>query len=181
VSKTVLQLKLIFVLVIMGVTLILTTVELFPITSDGLILPAPDVIGHIPLSSAIQVSPITKNIKNSSISIKEISQLLWSFQGITHGSGFRSAPSAGGTYPLRIFILQRHVSSLKEGYYGYNSDQHWLKSISDVFNDTELLLTLSSEDREPFSNVSTIFFILSSELSFAIQRVKLRYLGDYSV
>ncbi|MHA2347370.1 MAG: SagB family peptide dehydrogenase, partial [Candidatus Hodarchaeales archaeon] len=160
-SKTVLKLKLILVLVIMGVTLILTTVELFPISSDGLTLPAPDLTGHVPLSSAIQDLTITRNLKNKLISTKEISQLLWSFQGITHGPGFRSAPSAGATYPLKIFFLQRSSSSLKEGYYSYNSDQHWLKSISDSFNDTELLLTLSSEDREPFSNVSSIFFILA--------------------
>ncbi|MHA2276194.1 MAG: nitroreductase, partial [Candidatus Kariarchaeaceae archaeon] len=101
-SKTVLKLKLILVLVIMGITLVLTTVELFPISSDGLTLPTPDLTGHVPLSSAIQDLTITRNLKNRLISTKEISQLLWSFQGITHGPGFRSAPSAGATYPLKI-------------------------------------------------------------------------------
>jgi SagB-type dehydrogenase family enzyme len=35
----------------------------------------------------------------------EISQLLWAAQGITAGWGGRTAPSAGGLYPLELYLL----------------------------------------------------------------------------
>jgi SagB-type dehydrogenase family enzyme len=34
----------------------------------------------------------------------EMSQLLWAAQGVTHGDGYRTAPSAGALYPLELYV-----------------------------------------------------------------------------
>lgn len=51
-----------------------------------------------------------------------LSALLFATQGITHREanyGFRSAPSAGGLYPIETYILARAVEGLKEGFYHF--------------------------------------------------------------
>ncbi len=37
---------------------------------------------------------------------EQIGQLLWAAQGVTAESGGRTAPSAGGTYPLEVFVVE---------------------------------------------------------------------------
>jgi SagB-type dehydrogenase family enzyme len=51
-----------------------------------------------------------------------LSALLWATQGITATRGewsFRSAPSAGGLYPIETYILSRAVDGLEEGIYHF--------------------------------------------------------------
>ena len=51
-----------------------------------------------------------------------LSDLLWATQGITADSGdfqFRSAPSAGGLYPIETYILARAVEGLDQGIYHF--------------------------------------------------------------
>jgi SagB-type dehydrogenase family enzyme len=51
-----------------------------------------------------------------------LSVLLWATQGITATAGgyeFRTAPSAGGLYPIETYILARAVEGLREGIYHF--------------------------------------------------------------
>jgi SagB-type dehydrogenase family enzyme len=51
-----------------------------------------------------------------------LSTLLWATQGITAASGkfqFRSAPSAGGLYPIETYLLVRSVEGLRQGFYHF--------------------------------------------------------------
>ena len=62
--------------------------------------------------------------KNIELAPEQISSLLWAAQGITDKArGFRSAPSAGATYPLELFIIK------KDGYYRYIPESHAIKLI----------------------------------------------------
>ncbi|MFX0173173.1 MAG: SagB/ThcOx family dehydrogenase [Candidatus Hodarchaeota archaeon] len=135
--------------------------ELIPVDKDTIRLPLPRKKGTMPLSSAIYQTRQSSNLKDSIIEINNISQLLWALQGITHGPQFRTVPSAGATYPLEIFILQRKNSSLEEGCYSYIPRENMLKPIARSYNFTLLLSALLNEDRESVSNVSTVFFILA--------------------
>lgn len=64
--------------------------------------------------------------------MKELGQLLWAAQGITSDWGGRSAPSAGATYPLEIYVVAGNVENLQTGLYQYLPQGHSLKLISNV-------------------------------------------------
>jgi SagB-type dehydrogenase family enzyme len=52
----------------------------------------------------------------------DLSMLLWATQGITAAAGdfqFRSAPSAGGLYPIETYLLVRSVEGLRPGFYHF--------------------------------------------------------------
>jgi len=55
------------------------------------------------------------------LSEPELSQLLWSAQGITHPDGLRAAPSAGALYPLEFYV------AIAGGFYHYDPRAHTLE------------------------------------------------------
>jgi SagB-type dehydrogenase family enzyme len=68
--------------------------------------------------------------------MQQISQLLWAAQGVTRPSwGGRTAPSAGGTYPLGIYLVvaKNGVEGLATGIYRYIPQNH--KIVSTVLGD----------------------------------------------
>ena len=71
------------------------------------------------------------------LNLKQVSQLLWAAQGITETRyGLRTAPSAGGTYPLELYVVvaEDSVTELRAGVYQYVPGDHSLvlKSIADA-------------------------------------------------
>ena len=56
--------------------------------------------------------------------LEEVAQLLWAAQGITSEWGGRTAPSAGATYPLEIYVVAGEVEGLQPGIYRYLPDNH---------------------------------------------------------
>jgi len=69
-----------------------------------------------------------RSYKDTPLTLKEVSQLLWASQGIV-ASGRRAAPSAGATYPLEIFFIAGKVEGLKPGLYKYRNKEHSLELI----------------------------------------------------
>ena len=70
-----------------------------------------------------------RHYKNESISLGDMSQLLWAAQGTTSPRGFRTAPSAGALYPLEIYVVAGKVTALSAGIYKYDSRKHELLKI----------------------------------------------------
>jgi SagB-type dehydrogenase family enzyme len=60
------------------------------------------------------------------LALDELSQVLWSAQGITSTEGKRTAPSAGALYPLELHLLAADVKELPAGLYDYEPVQHAL-------------------------------------------------------
>jgi SagB-type dehydrogenase family enzyme len=60
------------------------------------------------------------------LGLGELSQVLWSAQGITSAAGKRTAPSAGALYPLELHLLATHVMELPAGLYDYEPVEHAL-------------------------------------------------------
>jgi len=69
--------------------------------------------------------------------LSQLSQILWSAQGITGTREFRAAPSAGATYPLEIFVVvgkqciigseaKQDHEELQAGIYHYEPKSHSL-------------------------------------------------------
>ncbi len=91
-------------------------------------LPQPITRGKISLEETILKRRSQRSFIQKELSLQQISQLLWSAQGITGkkwGFKFRAAPSAGALYPMEIYILN------KEGLYHYIPQGHKLEQLKE--------------------------------------------------
>ncbi|HPC35199.1 MAG TPA: SagB/ThcOx family dehydrogenase [Candidatus Marinimicrobia bacterium] len=88
-------------------------------------LARPDTVGKVSIETTLSQRRSVRAFKNEPLSEKEISQLLYAAQGISDFSqGLRTAPSAGATYPLEIYLVtaegifhylpKRHAIELKK-------------------------------------------------------------------
>lgn len=68
-------------------------------------LPDPLTDGQTSLETALQSRRSIREFSTKPLTMEEISQLLWSAQGITDSSGHRTSPSAGATYPLELYLV----------------------------------------------------------------------------
>jgi SagB-type dehydrogenase family enzyme len=69
-------------------------------------LPPPQTAGPVSLEEAIAGRRSQRSYTGEGLSDNDLGQLLWSAQGITQDGGAgRAAPSAGGTYPLELYVV----------------------------------------------------------------------------
>ena len=93
-------------------------------------LPNPQISTNVSVENAIQNRHSIRQYTNESLSLQDVSQLLWASQGITDTTRkFRAAPSAGHTYPLELYIMigKGGVNGLEEGLYHYDPQNHRLE------------------------------------------------------
>jgi len=100
-------------------------------------LPSPRLKGKVSLEETILKRRAVRKYRRDPLTLPQLSQILWSAQGITGTRGFRAAPSAGATYPLEIFVVvgkQGVIASevkpapqeLQAGLYHYEAASHSL-------------------------------------------------------
>lgn len=89
-------------------------------------LPPPTLQSNTSIEAALKQRRSIRTYKNEPLTLKQISQLLWAAQGITAKNGLRTAPSAGGLYPLEIYVVTQDVTDLPSGVYHYLPKQHAL-------------------------------------------------------
>jgi SagB-type dehydrogenase family enzyme len=89
-------------------------------------LPSPITHGKLSLEQAISKRRSVRRFKDEPLSLEQLSQLLWSAQGITGTGGRRAAPSAGATYPLEILVVigEHGVQGLAAGIYHFDIGTH---------------------------------------------------------
>ena len=95
-------------------------------------LPEPQITGNMSVEQAIHDRRSVRRYTNQSLNLQDISQLMWAAQGITNQTTkFRTAPSAGHTYPLEVYISigKGSVNGLNEGVYHYNPFNNKLEQI----------------------------------------------------
>ena len=92
-------------------------------------LPEPRLDGEVSVEYALQMRRSVRSYKNEPLNISDISQILWSAQGITSPRGFRTAPSAGALYPLELYVVSGNIISLPPAIYRYRPDDHLLLKI----------------------------------------------------
>jgi len=84
-------------------------------------LPEPSLNGSVSVEEAIKERRSRREYADAPLGMEEISQLLWSAQGITGDTPhYRTAPSAGATNPLELYLIAGEVEGLKQGTYHYN-------------------------------------------------------------
>jgi SagB-type dehydrogenase family enzyme len=95
-------------------------------------LPQPAYDGEISVERAIKERRTVRTFRPDSLSISQLSQLLWAAQGTTDARrGFRAAPSAGALYPLDVYAVvgEGGVEALAPGVYRYRAENHSLEVV----------------------------------------------------
>jgi len=98
---------------------------------EGSVITLPEAVkkSQISLEEALVLRRSVRRYGADPLEISHVSQLLWAAQGISNERGFRTAPSAGATFPLEMFVVVNRVNGLPEGLYHYLPQEHKLKFI----------------------------------------------------
>ncbi|MHC4115656.1 MAG: SagB/ThcOx family dehydrogenase [Planctomycetota bacterium] len=86
-------------------------------------LPRPNRDGPVSLEKAIAARRSRRNFLPKELTLEQIGQLTWAAQGRDTRSRYRTAPSAGATYPLEVFIVTG------DGLFHYLSTKHSLEKL----------------------------------------------------
>ncbi|MCX8187154.1 MAG: SagB/ThcOx family dehydrogenase [Nitrososphaeria archaeon] len=93
-------------------------------------LPKPSYKSEVSIEETLLLRRSIREYEDKPITLEQLSQLLWAAQGITLPSyGFRTAPSAGATYPLELYVVVKEggVKDLDAGIYHYIPREHALE------------------------------------------------------
>ncbi|RLI74992.1 nitroreductase [Archaeoglobales archaeon] len=102
----------------------------FVLTNKTIELPEPKKDGEISVEEALQKRRSIRDYLDKPLRLNDLSQILWAAQGITEPiKKFRTAPSAGATYPLEVYVVVKNVEGLEKGVYHYNPFKHNLELI----------------------------------------------------
>ena len=104
-------------------------------------LPAPDSLslGGIPLIDAINARASVRRYSDASLSLDELSFLLWATQGVkelsTQGTTtMRVVPSGGARHAFETYLLVNRVDGLSEGLYRFLAVEHSLAKLAGIDN-----------------------------------------------
>lgn len=97
-------------------------------TDELIRLPEPTLKGTTSVEEIISKRRSIRQFRTESVTLAQLSQLLWAAQGKTLNNGHRSVPSAGATFPLEIYIFvgEGMVENLCAGIYHYEVVNHSL-------------------------------------------------------
>ncbi len=92
-------------------------------------LPAPSHKGKMSVEEALMQRRTVRQFGNRALDLKQVSQLLWATDGLSDPRGLRTAPSAGATYPLEIYLVagEKGVTGMAAGVYRYLPGDHALE------------------------------------------------------
>jgi SagB-type dehydrogenase family enzyme len=92
-------------------------------------LPEPKQKGSTSIEEALNQRRSVRDYRRSPLGLEQVSQLLWAASGRNlYG---RTAPSAGGIYPLEIYLVAGEVEGLAPGLYHYVYSSHSLARTKD--------------------------------------------------
>ncbi len=96
-------------------------------------LPQPKTKGGFSLEEILNRRESRRAFQRRPLTLEEVGQLLWAAGGrkVDAVSGAtRTAPSAGGIYPLNLFLVCGEVEGLSAGVYRYEPSTHVLEEVS---------------------------------------------------
>ena len=89
-------------------------------------LARPNTKGSMSLEQAIASRRSRRDFLPDFLTLEQIGQLAWAAQGQEPGGRYRTAPSAGATYPLELFIVTA------DGLFHYLPGNHALEQLADI-------------------------------------------------
>jgi len=125
-------------------------------SSNVISLPAPFIEGDTSLEACLQRRRSVREFAHRPLSGAQLSQLLWSVQGITgHANHKRTPPSAGGLHPFETYIAIGNVDGFAPGFYRYATDSHSLSLVID--EDVRLALGKGAVNQTWLADASVVF------------------------
>ena len=94
-------------------------------------LPDPTFDGALSLEAVLGGRKSVRDFTTQPVTLRQVSQLLWAAQGVTHGDQLRTAPSAGALYPLELYLIAERVEGLARGVSRYRPVRHELLGMRD--------------------------------------------------
>ncbi len=92
-------------------------------------LPSPALQGTLSFEECLVLRRSVRQYSGEPLGVDEVSQLLWAAQGVTADWGGRTAPSAGGLYPLELYLVAGDVDGMDAGVYHYEPGGHSLERL----------------------------------------------------
>jgi SagB-type dehydrogenase family enzyme len=93
------------------------------LAAEPITLPAPDISGGKPLMQALSQRQSSRAFSEKDLPLEVLSNLLWAANGVNRPDGRRTAPSAGNSQEIDIYV------SMKTGLYLYDPTAHLLKPV----------------------------------------------------
>ncbi len=101
----------------------------------------------VSVESALKSIRPKRSYSDEVVSLKDLSQLLWSAQGVNVDWGDRTTPSAKSTYPLSVFLVANNIDGISSGLYQYIPGEremiHALKPLTEGKYQTALFSSLN--------------------------------------
>ncbi len=95
---------------------------------DHIALPGPAHTGRLSLEETLARRRSVRSFAPDGLGLATIGQLAWSAQGVTDtATGYRTAPTAGGTLPVEVDLVVHGTSELEDGVYRYLPRAHALR------------------------------------------------------
>jgi len=91
----------------------------------GIHLPPASHDGELSLERAMAKRRSGRDYAAEPLTLEQLAQLLWAGQGLS-GRGFRTVPTAGGVYPVELYVVASRVTDLQPGGYFYSHFEHAL-------------------------------------------------------
>jgi SagB-type dehydrogenase family enzyme len=97
------------------IVLFITLFTCYCLIGQTIELPAPQKTGGMPLMEALAKRATARDFDTTSITMQQLSDLLWASFGVNRPDGRRTAPSANNKQEIEIYVL------LKKGAYVYDA------------------------------------------------------------
>ena len=128
-------------------------------------LPDPITVGDVSLEMTIHKRRTVRSFHSTTLTLKQLSQLLWAAQGITGPQGHkRAAPSAGALYPMDIYgaVGEDCIKELNPWIYLYDPATHSVSLIQK--GDSRRDIAMASLG-QMWMSYAPITFVITAEYS----------------
>ena len=126
-------------------------------------LPKPENLDYdqYTLKSAIEGRKSIRKYSDKKMTLKELSWLLWSTQGIReyvqNAITLRNVPSAGARHALETYLLINNVETLEQGLYRYVASDH--KLVEYIFDENITDVIVEAALNQKFLKKNSVTFI----------------------
>lgn len=87
---------------------------------------------RLSLDTALKLRRSIRRYAAAPVSLEQLSYIVWSASGVQRveqGFTYRTAPSAGGLYPVETYIIVNNVTGVPKGLYHYRVKEHVLETL----------------------------------------------------